>query len=127
MATATGQATASSLLLLPLALVVDRPWSLPAPSLAAIGAVRRARGAVDGAGLCRLLPASSPRRGRPTCLLVTFLVPVSAILLGTLFLGETLQPKHFAGMALIGLGLAAIDGRPGRGARAAGATRGPAP
>ena len=47
-------------------------------------------------------------------LLVTFLIPVSAILLGTLFLGETLLPRHFAGMALIGAGLAAIDGRLGR-------------
>jgi drug/metabolite transporter (DMT)-like permease len=44
--------------------------------------------------------------------LVTFLIPVSAILLGTLLLGESLAPQHLAGMALIGLGLAAIDGRP---------------
>jgi drug/metabolite transporter (DMT)-like permease len=36
---------------------------------------------------------------------------VTAILLGSLFLGEVLEPRHFAGMALIGLGLAAIDGR----------------
>jgi drug/metabolite transporter (DMT)-like permease len=47
-------------------------------------------------------------------LLVTFLVPVVAILLGTLFLDEVLQPQHLLGMALIGLGLAAIDGRPAR-------------
>lgn len=52
--------------------------------------------------------------GATNLLLVTLLVPVSAILLGTLFLGEALQLKHFAGMALIGLGLAAIDGRPWR-------------
>ena len=44
-------------------------------------------------------------------MLVTFLIPVSAILLGGLILGEQLEPKHFAGMALIGLGLALIDGR----------------
>lgn len=44
-------------------------------------------------------------------LLVTFLIPVSAILLGTTVLGERLEPKHFAGMALIGVALAAIDGR----------------
>jgi len=44
-------------------------------------------------------------------LLVTFLIPVSAILLGTLVLGETLLPRHFGGMALIGAGLAFIDGR----------------
>ena len=49
--------------------------------------------------------------GATNLLLVTFLVPVSAILLGTLILGEQLDSRHFAGMGLIGLGLAAIDGR----------------
>ena len=43
--------------------------------------------------------------------LVTFLIPPSAILLGILFLGETLLPRHVAGLALIGLGLALVDGR----------------
>jgi drug/metabolite transporter (DMT)-like permease len=43
--------------------------------------------------------------------LVTLLVPVSAILLGALVLGEQLAPRHFAGMAIIALGLLAIDGR----------------
>jgi drug/metabolite transporter (DMT)-like permease len=50
--------------------------------------------------------------GATNLLLVTFLIPVSAILLGVVFLHETLLPKHFLGMAMIGLGLAAIDGRP---------------
>jgi drug/metabolite transporter (DMT)-like permease len=43
--------------------------------------------------------------------MVTFLVPVSAIVLGILFLGETLRTSHILGMALIGLGLIVIDGR----------------
>ena len=42
---------------------------------------------------------------------VTFLVPVSAILLGWLFLDETLGAAHLIGMALIAAGLALIDGR----------------
>jgi drug/metabolite transporter (DMT)-like permease len=49
--------------------------------------------------------------GATNLLLVTFLIPVSAILLGWLFLGETLALRHLGGMALIGLGLVAIDGR----------------
>lgn len=49
--------------------------------------------------------------GATNLLLVTFLIPVTAILLGAAFLGERLEPRHFAGMALIGVGLAAIDGR----------------
>ena len=52
------------------------------------------------------------RAGATNVLLVTFLIPVSAILLGTLVLGERLEPRHLVGMAAIGLGLAAIDGRP---------------
>jgi hypothetical protein len=39
------------------------------------------------------------------------LMPVIAFVLGTLVLGERLAPRHFAGMALIGAGLAVIDGR----------------
>ena len=49
--------------------------------------------------------------GAVNLMLVTFLIPVSAILLGSAFLGESLAPMDFGGMALIGLGLAAIDGR----------------
>ena len=43
--------------------------------------------------------------------LVTFLIPVSAIALGVLFLNERLEIKHFTGMAIIWVGLAIIDGR----------------
>ena len=42
---------------------------------------------------------------------MTLLVPPIAILLGALFLDETLAPQDFLGLALIALGLAAIDGR----------------
>ena len=50
------------------------------------------------------------RAGATNVLLVTFLIPVSAILLGTLILGEQLAAPHL-GMVAIALGLAAIDGR----------------
>ena len=49
--------------------------------------------------------------GATNLLLVTLLVPVSAIVFGSLILGEVLDITHFAGMALIGLGLISIDGR----------------
>jgi drug/metabolite transporter (DMT)-like permease len=51
------------------------------------------------------------RAGATNLMLVTLLVPVTAILLGVTVLGETLLPRHLAGMALIAAGLAAIDGR----------------
>ncbi|MFC1234965.1 EamA family transporter [Vibrio sp. F74] len=49
--------------------------------------------------------------GATNVLLVTLLVPVSAVLLGTLFLNESLALIHFLGMLLIALGLSVIDGR----------------
>lgn len=108
--TATGQVTASSLLLLPVALSIDKPWSLPAPDLEtwlAIVALATLGTALAYILYFRILAAA----GATNVLLVTFLVPVSAILLGWLLLGERLSPEHFGGMALIAIGLAAIDGR----------------
>jgi hypothetical protein len=49
--------------------------------------------------------------GATNVLLVTFLIPVSALLLGMTILGERPDLRHFIGMALIGFGLAAMDGR----------------
>ena len=50
--------------------------------------------------------------GATNLLLVTFLTPISAILLGIAFLDESLLLKYLVGMALIGTGMAAVDGRP---------------
>jgi drug/metabolite transporter (DMT)-like permease len=44
-------------------------------------------------------------------MLVTLLIPVTAIALGTLLLGETLSVRQFAGAAIIALSLLVIDGR----------------
>jgi drug/metabolite transporter (DMT)-like permease len=49
--------------------------------------------------------------GATNLLLVTFLIPITAIVLGTWLLGETLETKHYVGMAAILAGLALIDGR----------------
>jgi drug/metabolite transporter (DMT)-like permease len=49
--------------------------------------------------------------GATNLLLVTFLIPPVAILLGIAFLGEVLQWRHISGMALIFAGLIMIDGR----------------
>ena len=108
---ATGQVTASTLMLLPIALLVDHPWSLAMPGAATWGAIFGI--ALLSSALAYLLFFRILATAGATNLsLVTFLIPVSAILLGTLVLGERLEAKHFAGMALIALGLAAIDGRP---------------
>jgi len=40
------------------------------------------------------------------------MIPGRALLLGATRLGKRLEPRAFAGMALIFAGLAAVDGRP---------------
>ena len=108
---AAGQVTASAVLILPIMLIVDQPWLLPAPpsltvcmALAGLALLSTALAYVL---YFRILEAA----GATNLLLVTFLIPVTAILLGAMVLGERLEPRHFAGMALIGVGLALIDGR----------------
>ncbi|MFM9842668.1 MAG: DMT family transporter [Dongiaceae bacterium] len=111
--TATGQVTASTILILPVVLFVDRPWSLPMPGWQTFAALA-GLGAICTAFAYGLYFRILRTAGSTNISLVTFLVPVSALLLGMVILGERLEPKHFLGMALIGIGLAAIDGRPWR-------------
>ena len=108
--TATGQVTASATLLLPVAMLVDSPWTLPVPPIAvwaaAIGLA--VFSTVLGYVLYFRILASA---GATNLALVTFLIPVSAIIMGAIGLGEHLAVRHFVGLAFIGAGLAAIDGR----------------
>jgi drug/metabolite transporter (DMT)-like permease len=106
----TGQLTAGALVMLPMSLIVDRPWTHAAPPLgawAAIGALALLCTAFAYVLYFRLIETS----GATNAMLVTLLVPPVAILLGALFLGEMLAPEDFVGLGLIALGLAAIDGR----------------
>jgi drug/metabolite transporter (DMT)-like permease len=108
--TATGQISSSTLMLIPAALLIDKPWTLAMPSLGTWGAligIALLSTALAYLIFFRILATA----GATNLALVTFLIPVSAILLGSLILGEQLEIKHFAGMAMIAAGLAAIDGR----------------
>jgi drug/metabolite transporter (DMT)-like permease len=115
--TAAGQVTLSAVLLLPLALLVDRPWSLPIPGMSAWAAVFALAALSTALGYI-LFFRILERAGATNLLLVTFLIPVSAILLGAAFLGEAMEARQLVGMLLIGIGLAIIDGRLLRAARA---------
>lgn len=108
--TAAGQVTASALLMAPVVVVFDQPWTLAIPSAAALWSL---------AGLVTLSTALAyflyfrilATAGATNLMLVTLLVPPSAILLGVAILGEALSLPQLAGMVVIGLGLVAIDGR----------------
>ena len=107
---ATGQVTMSSLVLWPIALWIDGPQDIANMSLNA---------ALSMFGLAVLCTSFAyilyfrilERAGATNISLVTFLVPISAIILGVLVLGEQIFIKEIIGMTLIGVGLAIIDGR----------------
>jgi len=109
--TAAGQVSATTLMMLPLALALDQPWAGTLPGVstwAAILGLALLSTALAYILYFRILATA----GATNLLLVTFLIPVSAILLGVAMLGERLYLEQVLGMLLIGLGLAAIDGRP---------------
>jgi drug/metabolite transporter (DMT)-like permease len=110
LAAAASQLGASSLMALPIVLLIDRPWLLPVPEAGTIGALlglALLSTALGYAIYFRILA----RAGATSILLVTLLIPPSTILLGALLLGERLASHHGLGFAAIALGLAAIDGR----------------
>lgn len=106
----TGQLTAGALIMLPMSMVIDRPWTHPFPPISALAAITALALLCTALGYVFYLRLID-RAGATNALLVTLLVPPVAILLGSVFLGETLAPQDFAGLALIALGFAAIDGR----------------
>ena len=107
---ATGQVITAAIIMLPVMLIVDQPWQLSTPGLDAwAGALGLAipSTAIAYIFYFRLID----RAGASNAMLVAFIMPVVAIILGVFALGESLQPRQIAGTALIICGLLAIDGR----------------
>jgi drug/metabolite transporter (DMT)-like permease len=113
-ALAAGQTAAATLLLLPPTLLAPQSLNILPPSAGAMAALF-ALGAFSTALAYLLYFRVLARAGATNTSLVTFLIPVSAILLGAVLLGERLEPHQFAGMAAIAVGLIAIDGRVAQG------------
>ncbi len=107
---ATCQLSAATLLLLPLMLVFDRPWALGMPGVEPVLALVAL--AVLSTGLAYIIYwALIVSAGGTNTMLVTLLIPVVALFFAWLLLGEDITLSKAAGMALIGIGLAVIDGR----------------
>ncbi|WP_027530909.1 DMT family transporter [Bradyrhizobium sp. WSM3983] len=108
--TATFQLMASTVMMAIVAGAVEQPWRLPVPGLATWLAVL---------GLAALSTALAyivffqiiRRSGATNVMLVTLLIPVTAILLGWLVLGEPIAMREIAGAIVIGSALIVIDGR----------------
>ena len=109
-------------------LVMERPWQIDPGALtwAALLGLALLSTALAYVIYFRILASA----GATNLLLVTFLIPVSALILGVVVLGERPAPSALAGLALIFAGLAAVGERPVR-LRRAGASgasnRGPGP
>lgn len=107
---ATGQVVTAAIIMLPVMLMVDQPWALPSAGWDAwAGALGLAipSTAIAYFFYFRLID----RAGASNAMLVAFIMPVVAIILGVVALGETVEAKEIAGAVLIALGLIAIDGR----------------
>ena len=107
---ATGQMTGATILLIPLSLLLDRPWALAMPHLD-VWAAWLAIALVNTALAYVVYYRMVANVGVTYISLVTLLIPVIALMLGAAFLDESVTVQALAGMAIIALGLAATDER----------------
>ena len=107
---ATCQLICSTVIMAVAVLVWDRPWTLAAPGWPTIGSLVAL--AALGTALAYLVFFTIlVRAGASNVMLVTLLIPVSAMALGATFLGEPVHAREIVGALLIGTGLLFIDGR----------------
>ncbi len=109
MVLALGMLTASSVIALPIAFVLEEPWTLPSQAIVWLALLGLA---VPGAAIAyvlyyRILASA----GATNLMLVTLLIPFAAIFLGVTFLGEAVSGAMVVGGALVLAGLAVIDGK----------------
>ena len=107
---ATCQLICSSVIMVFVVGFFEQPWTLEAPSLpvwfALIGLT------LFGTALAYIVFFEILVRAGPSNLmLVTLLIPISALFLGNAFLDEPVRSKEIAGALIIGLGLLFIDVR----------------
>lgn len=108
--TATCQLISSSVAMVFIASVVDQPWRLPMPG-AATWAALTGLAALSTALAYIVFFQIMARAGASNVMLVTLLIPVTAILLSVLVLGEPLSMRDIAGALVIAASLLVIDGR----------------
>jgi drug/metabolite transporter (DMT)-like permease len=106
---AAGMLTASTLIMVPLAWLIDGPIRLDLEPRTLFAIAYYALGATALAYLLyyRVLGLA----GSGNLMLVTLLIAPIAILLGAVVLDETLAPNAYKGFALLAVGLLIIDGR----------------
>lgn len=110
MKAATLQLVCSTLIIGVVVCLIDKPWTLPVPSMDTVWSLMAL--AVFGTALAYIVFFKIlVRAGASNVMLVTLLLPVTALALGNVFLGEPIQTKEIVGAIIIGSGLLFIDGR----------------
>ena len=107
---ATCQLLCSTAVMIVLASLIEQPWRLPAPSTTAVLALI-GLAAISTSLAYIVFFTILARSGATNTLLVTLLIPVTAILLGHFVLGEPLHMREIVGAIIIGSALLVIDGR----------------
>lgn len=107
---ATCQLLSSTAIMIVLVSIIDQPWNQSLPSMNAMLALLAL--AIFGTALAYIVFFNIlVRAGASNAMLVTLLIPVTAILLGNLFLDEPIKAQEIVGAVVIGIGLLFIDGR----------------
>lgn len=107
---ATCQLISSSVVMAIIAAAIDRPWQLPMPGVATWAALFGLAALATSLGYIVFFTILA-RAGASNVMLVTLLIPVTAILLGVLALGEPLTVNEVLGALIIATSLLVIDGR----------------
>lgn len=107
---ATCQLICSTFVMAAIVAIIDQPWTLSVPSHATMLSLLAL--SIFGTALAyvvffRILVCA----GASNVMLVTLLIPITALFLGNVFLAEPIRPNEILGAAIIGLGLLFIDGR----------------
>ncbi len=107
---ATCQLICSTIIMAAIVAFIDQPWRLDFPSQSTIYALLAL--SVLGTALAYIVFFKIlVRAGASNVMLVTLLIPITALFLGNVFLAETIRTNEIFGAAIIGLGLLFIDGR----------------
>jgi drug/metabolite transporter (DMT)-like permease len=107
---AASQLMCSTVVMTILAGAIEQPWHLPMPSaetLLALLGLAALSTSLAYLVFFRILTYS----GATNVMLVTLLIPITAILLGHLVLGESVTAQQIVGAIIIGSALLVIDGR----------------
>ena len=105
----TAQLTMAAIYIIPLALVIEQPFSRPLPSWAAIGALVAL--SVVGTALAFVVYYRLLEKLTATSVsMVTYLVPVIGVVLGVVVLNEQPGWNAYVGCALILLGVMVVNG-----------------